>query len=202
MLRIGLTGGIGSGKSVVANEFRRLGVPIIDTDEIARELVRPGTETLADITRLFGAEILNADGSLDRAKLRRIVFADERRRRSLEAVLHPRIRTEVARQEAALTAPYCVVVIPLLVENGSDYELDQVLVVDAPDEVRIERLMRHRGFSRVEIAIIMAAQATREQRLTLADDVLENNGTLTQLSQKVEHLHSKYLDASNRTLLA
>ena len=192
MLRIGLTGGIGSGKSVVADEFRQLGVPVIDTDEIARELVLPGSEALREITRTFGREVLHDDGTLDRAKLRNIVFSDGTMRHALETILHPRIRAEVGRRVAALTAPYCVVVIPLLLESGSDYHLNRVLVVNAPVETRVERLMRDRGLSRSEIADIMAVQATDDQRQSVADDFIENNGSRVELRHRVADLDRRY----------
>lgn len=192
VLRIGLTGGIGSGKSVVADEFRQLGVPVIDTDEIARELVLPGSEALREITRTFGREVLHDDGTLDRAKLRNIVFSDGTMRHALETILHPRIRAEVGRRVAALTAPYCVVVIPLLLESGSDYHLNRVLVVNAPVETRVERLMRDRGLSRSEIADIMAVQATDDQRQSVADDFIENNGSRVELRHRVADLDRRY----------
>ena len=192
-LRIGLTGGIASGKTAVADAFARLGVPIIDTDRLAREVVEPGEPALAAVVAEFGPEILRADGRLDRARLRTLVFADAARRRRLEAILHPAIRAATAAAIGAVTAPYVVVAIPLLVESGQSSAYDRVLVVDCPAETQLARLLdRDRETPEVARAIL-AAQAGRDARLAVADDVLDNTGSLADLQAAVRRLHERYL---------
>lgn len=193
MLRIGLTGGIGSGKSAVAEEFRRLGVPIVDTDEIARELVEPASDALKEIVSAFGPDVVGDDGRLNRAKLRARVFANAEQRKRLESILHPRIRDEVTKRVARCSAPYCLLVIPLLLETGFRDLADKLLVVDASDDTRIARLIRSRGLSNMDITNIMATQATREQRIAAADDVINNDGSLDELRLPVGELHRKYI---------
>ncbi len=193
MVVVGLTGGIGSGKSTVADRFARLGVPVIDTDVIARELTAPGGAALAQIQAAFGDAVMHADGTLDRAALRRRVFADEAQRRRLEAILHPRIRKAVEAALASLDAPYALVVIPLLVETGGYRDLlDRVLVVDCPETVQVERVMARSGLAREEVAAILAAQAGRAGRLAAADDVIVNAATPQALDAEVEALDSRY----------
>lgn len=191
--RIGLTGGIGSGKSAVADCFYRLEVPVIDADLITRELVRPGTPALGEIAETFGKDVLQANGSLDRARLRQRIFNDAAARKRVEAILHPRVRDEIARQTSLLSAPYCIIVIPLLLESGQQDLVDRILVVDAPESLQIERTMDRDQVNREQVEKIVASQASREQRLAIADDVIENNGTLEDLAQKVEALHARYL---------
>ena len=193
-LRIGLTGGIGSGKTAASERFRQLGAAVIDTDQIARQLVEPGQPALQDIVQAFGEAVLDADGRLDRAALRRIVFADAGKRRRLERILHPRIRARTTELAAAADAPYCVLVIPLLLETASPYDLDRVLVVDAPEELQIERVMARNGLDRREVEAIMASQVNRQRRLEAADDVVVNDGDLDKLYGQVEALHRKYLE--------
>jgi len=193
MLKIGLTGGVGSGKSTVANLFAAHGAPVIDTDLIARELVAPGQPALAEIAARFGAEALNADGTLNRPGLRRRIFADETARKALEGILHPRIRAEVQRRLAALEAPYAIVVIPLLVETGAyDALLDRVLVVDVPESIQLERLMARDGMDEPLTRAMLAAQAIRAARLARADDVIDNSGAPGALAPQVERLHRLY----------
>jgi len=192
-LRIGLTGGIGSGKTAASAWFRRQGIAVIDTDDIARQLVEPGQPALDEIVREFGAGILDAHGRLDRSALRRIVFRDAGRRRRLEQILHPRIRARAGQLADAAGTPYCVVVIPLLVETASPYDLDRVLVIDAPEELQIQRVMARNGMSREEVEAILASQAGREARLAAADDVVVNDGDLKRLHGQLEGLHRKYL---------
>lgn len=190
---VGLTGGIGSGKSTVAELFRRRGVAVIDTDEIAHALTRPGAEGFAAIVRAFGPEVLDAQGRLDRVRLRRLVFADADARKKLEDILHPLIRAEVARKLAAAPGPYVVVVVPLLIETGGFRELvDRVLVVDCPEETQIRRTMARSGLTRPEVVAIMAAQAPRARRLACADDVLDNSGEPTALEEGVARLDAQY----------
>jgi dephospho-CoA kinase len=194
MFAVGLTGGIGSGKSTVADCFAALGVPVIDTDVIARELTAPGGAALEAIRAAFGATVMQADGTLDRAVLRRRVFADSAARHQLEAILHPRIRQGVALKLATLTAPYALIVIPLLVETG-DYRdvLNRVLVVDCPEAVQIARVMARSGLVHGEIKAILAAQAGRAERLAVADDIIVNTVSLGALRAEVAALHQRYL---------
>ena len=192
-LVIGLTGGIGSGKSAAARLFAERGVPVVDADVVARDLVAPGEPALEEIHRAFGATVLTDDGELDRQRLRELVFASEARRRELEAILHPRVYTEMARRLAALDGPYAVAVVPLLLETGGREMVDRVLVVDAPEEVQIERTAARDGSSREAVARILAAQMSREARLAAADDVLENDGDLDALAARVDALHRRYL---------
>jgi dephospho-CoA kinase len=200
MLRVGLTGGIGSGKSTVAELFARHGAPVIDTDVIARQVVAPGRPALAEIARDFGSELLNASGELDRPRMRQRVFEDSDARRRLEAILHPRIRAAVREQLAATTAPYCLIVVPLLVETGFDELIDRVLVVDAEERLQQERVGRRDNVSADAVRRTMAAQVTRAQRLARADDVIANNGTLADLERAVEQLHASYLALGHNAL--
>lgn len=200
MFTVGLTGGIGSGKSTVADCFASHGVPVIDTDVIARELTSDG-EALAQIRAVFGDAVMRADGTLDRAVLRRRVFADSAARRQLEAILHPRIRQTVERTLATLTAPYVLVVIPLLVETGGYRDLlDRVLVVDCPEDVQIARVMARSGLTRDEVAAVLAAQAGRAERLAVADDVIVNTASPEALSAEVATLHHRYQALSGKVL--
>lgn len=194
MFTIGLTGGIGSGKSAAASRFAELGVPVIDTDMIAHELTRPGRPALDAIRASFGDAVMAADGSLDRPVLRRRVFADPAARRQLEAILHPLILHEVKARLAALSAPYAVAVIPLLVETGAYGSLlDRIAVVDCPEELQIARTVSRSGLTREEVGAVLAAQATRSARLAAADDVIVNTGTLAALRDEVDALHQRYL---------
>ncbi|MDT8387659.1 MAG: dephospho-CoA kinase [Thiogranum sp.] len=192
-LRIALTGGIGSGKSEVARRFAELGAPIIDTDIIARKLVEPGAPALEEIVALFGADILDPGGHLDRAALRKRIFADSGKREQLEAILHPRIRESAVAQADQLDARYCLLVIPLLLETGGDYPVDRVLVVDTPPELQYQRVAVRDGLSDHEIAAILATQVERQQRLAAADDVIVNEGSLGALQSQVNDLHLLYL---------
>jgi dephospho-CoA kinase len=193
-LRIGLTGGIASGKSAVADAFARRGVAIVDTDVIAREVVEPGRPALAAVVAAFGADVLGADGRLDRRALRRLVFADPALRRRLEAILHPAIRAEMQRQAAAAAGPYVVIAIPLLVENRLQQQVDRVLVVDCPPDVQLGRLLARDSETPDGARAILAAQATRDERLAVADDVVANDGSLDDLDARVGALHRRYLE--------
>ena len=191
---VGLTGGIGSGKSAVAALFARLGVHVVDTDEIARELTRPGGEAIAPIRAAFGEQAIAADGSLDRVAMRRLAFGDGGERKRLEAILHPLIRTESERRVGRASSPYAMLVIPLLVEGGVDRSrTPRVVVVDCPEASQIERVMRRSGLSEAEVRAILASQATRGQRLAEADDVIDNSGPPSALQGQVSRLHEKYL---------
>lgn len=189
---IALTGGIASGKSVVADLFTRLGVPVLDTDQIARDVVELGTPTLARLTEEFGAGILDPAGKLDRARMREQVFADPQKRRRLEAIMHPAIREELARRSQAAGGAYQIHVIPLLVEGGRSEAYDRVLVVDCPEADQLKRLVARDGSSIEQAQLILAAQASREQRLAAADDVIVNTGTLEDLQRFAQTLHQNY----------
>jgi len=193
MLRIGLTGGIGSGKSAAALLFSARGAPIIDTDEIARALVEPGQPAYDEIIKRFGETILDGNRRIDRDKLRERVFDNATERQRLEAILHPRIREVVRAKIADLDGPYCIVVVPLLIESGFDDLVDRILVVDTNENLQIQRTVTRSGLSEPEIRKIMSAQATRAQRLQRADDVIENNADRKQLEKEVERLHHWYL---------
>jgi dephospho-CoA kinase len=200
MFTVGLTGGIGSGKSTVADRFAAHGVPVIDTDVIARELTAPDGDALAAIRAAFGESVVQADGALDRAALRRRVFADASARRQLEAILHPRIRHVVERTRAALTAPYVLIVIPLLVETGGYADLlDRVLVVDCSEDMQIARVMARSGLGRDEVKAILTAQAGRAERLSAADDVIDNTASAESLDAQIATLHQRYLALGRRS---
>jgi dephospho-CoA kinase len=196
--RIALTGGIASGKTAVANEFIRLGVPVLDSDQIARDVVEPGTAALALIIRQFGSEILDSTGRMDRRKMRELVFADPAKRKQLEAITHPAIREELARKSASAGGPYQIHAIPLLTEGGRAKSYDRVLVVDCPEELQIARLMQRDGVDETQARRALAAQASRQQRLAIADDIIENTGALDTLREHVADLHAKYLNLAAR----
>ncbi|KKY69084.1 dephospho-CoA kinase [Klebsiella aerogenes] len=190
---VALTGGIGSGKSTVADEFAHLGVTVIDADIIARQVVEPGTPALLAIAERFGPQMINDDGSLNRRRLRERIFAHSEDKAWLNALLHPLIQQETRRQMQASTSPYLLWVVPLLVENRLTDKADRILVVDVPKETQIERTIRRDGVSREHAEHILAAQATREQRLAAADDVIENMGSADAVASHVARLHDKYL---------
>jgi len=193
MLIIGLTGGIGSGKSTVADYFAQHGIPVIDADQLARELVVPGSPALNEIIDLFGPNILLPDGSLDRHQLRQRVFADPAQKRRLEAILHPRVYTELGYRTQALRTPYCIWVVPLLLETGGTALVDRVLVVDAPESLQRQRVLRRAGMDETTLEAILSSQINRAERLSAADDVVVNNSDLSQLQQQVTALHHRYL---------
>ena len=192
-IRIGLTGGIASGKTLVADFFSELGVPVIDTDVIARQVVEPGTTALDEIRSTFGDEVLQEDGSLNRRAVREIVFADTAKREQLEAILHPRIREETMRQVAAVNEPYMIVVVPLLVESPMSALMDRVLVVDCSEETQLRRLLLRDGENVVSAQRIIDAQASRADRLTIADDVINNDGDPAKAREQALELHQSYL---------
>ncbi len=196
MYRVGLTGGIASGKTTVSNLFAAFGVPVIDSDEIAREVVAPGCAALQAIVARFGAGMLQADGALDRRRLRSLVFSDPAARRDLEAITHPAIRAEMDRRSSTAGGEYQILAIPLLVEGGGRGRVDRLLVVDCPIEVQLRRLQARDGSSEVEARAILAAQASRETRLAAADDVILNDGDLAQLGARVHALHERYRKAA------
>jgi dephospho-CoA kinase len=190
---VGLTGGIGSGKSAAAEHFARLGATVVDTDLIAHQLTGPGGAAVAEIARLFGSEYVDPSGALDRKRMRALAFSDPAAKRRLESLLHPMIRDESKRQIDAATGPYVVHVVPLLVESpGYRERVQRVVVVDCPEEVQVERVMARSGLSGREVRAIMDAQVPRQSRLAAADDVIDNSGTLEQLHQQVGALHRRY----------
>jgi dephospho-CoA kinase len=193
-LRIGLTGGIASGKSTVSQRFVELGVPVIDADVAARAVVLPGTPGHKLIVQRFGEGILSANGELDRRALRELIFNDPAARRDLDAILHPLIRAHMESQAAAALGPYLVMAIPLLVEGGSSRErIDRVLVVDVDEDKQLERVQARDGISMQQARAILGSQASREARLAAADDVLLNAGTVAELRQVIDRLHQDYL---------
>jgi dephospho-CoA kinase len=191
---VGLTGGIGSGKSAAADEFAKLGAAVVDTDAISRELTEKGGAAVADIEKLFGREFLDPTGGMDRKKMRDHVFADPGAKRALEALLHPMIREESARRIARARGPYVVHVVPLLIESP-DYRkrVDRVLVVDCPEETQLARVRARSGLAEDEVRAIMRGQISRAERLGAADDVIDNGGSREALRNQVAALHKKYL---------
>lgn len=191
---VALTGGIGSGKSTVADAFARFGVAIVDADIIARQIVEPGTPALDAIAAHFGNEMLLADGSLNRAALRQRIFSDADEKRWLNQLLHPQIQRETQRQLAKAQSCYVLWVVPLLVENGLQDRADRVLVVDVDSETQLARTMARDGISRQQALNILSAQATREQRLAVADDIIDNSGSAQGIEPYVAALHQHYLE--------
>ena len=191
---VGLTGGIGSGKSTVADLFVARGARLVDTDAIAHTLTASGGAAMPALCATFGDDIANAEGALDRARMRARVFANPAERSRLEAILHPLIRAESRRQVEAADAPYVVLAVPLLIESGDwSQRCDRVLVVDCPPEVQRARVMARSGLTATEVDRIIAAQATRAQRLAAADDVIDNTAGLQALGERVDALHHHYL---------
>ena len=193
-LVVGLTGGIGSGKSAAAEEFARLGATVVDTDAIAHELTGAGGAAIPGVERLFGRAFVDSSGAVDRKRMRDLVFSDAEQKARLESLLHPMIRTESERRIASATGPYVVLVVPLLVESP-DYRarLGRVLVVDCPEALQITRVRQRSALPEGEIRRIMASQIQRERRLGAADDVIDNSGAIAALQQQVRKLHEIYL---------
>jgi dephospho-CoA kinase len=193
-LRIGLTGGIASGKSTVTQRFAELGIPVIDADVAARIVVEPGKPGLEQVVRRVGLGVLDTSGNLDRPALRALIFNDSASRQALDAILHPLIRVEMEQQAARATGPYLVMAIPLLIEGGRAHErVDRVLVVDVDEALQLQRVEARDGCSPNQARAILASQVSREARLAAADDVLRNSGTVADLRQAVDRLHEKYL---------
>ena len=193
MLKVGLTGGIASGKSLVADLFAQAGASIVDTDLIAREIVAPGQPGLAAIVAQFGDEVLGPDGELDRRHMRTLIFNSEPRRRQLEQLLHPLIRTQTMSRMDEATGPYVIAVVPLLAETGFGDLVDLVLVVDCDEATQVSRLMQRDVHTAEEARRIIASQASRAERLAIADDVIDNSGDEASTHQQVVKLHSEYL---------
>jgi len=192
-LRIGLTGGIASGKSTVADMFSELGAIVIDTDVVAREVVMPGQPALSEIRDAFGDDVIHEDGSLDRAAMRQLVFSDDTLRSDLEAILHPRIGQETIRQATAANGLYQIIVVPLLTKSSLIQFVDRVVVVDCDEDTQMGRLLARDIEFEPQARSILAAQASREERLAIADDVIRNDGDLESTSAQVAALHHRYL---------
>lgn len=193
MLKIGLTGGIGSGKSTVAKCFAKLNIPIIDADKIAHELLKPNTATYKKIIAYFGEKILTTRKALDRNKLRQLIFHNRKERLWLEKLVHPRIRTEMIKRVTSLKAPYCVMAIPLLFETKISPKVDRILVVDCPKKTQIKRTHERSHYCLNQIKAIIATQIARKERLRRADDVIRNTKTVAGLKKMVKKLHNYYL---------
>jgi dephospho-CoA kinase len=192
-LRIGLTGGIASGKSAVAERFIELGVPVIDADAAARAVVAPGKPGLSEVIKRFGGGVIGENGELDRRAMRDLIFNDPAARRDLEGILHPLIRADMELSAEAAAGPYIVMAIPLLVEGNTRDRVDRILLVDVDEAVQLQRLMARDRCSLEQARAIVATQASRSARLAVADDVLPNSGTVTELRQAVDGLHERYL---------
>ncbi|SMF02637.1 dephospho-CoA kinase [Alteromonadaceae bacterium Bs31] len=195
MFVVGLTGGIGSGKTTISDTFARLGVNIVDADLIAKEIVATGSPALSSIRDHFGTEILDKSGNLNRAKLRKIIFDEPSQRKILENITHPLIRTEILRQLQQSNSDYTILSAPLLLENGLDSYVDRVAVVDLAEEAQVQRSMRRDGASEENIRAIIASQISREERLKRADDIINNSGTIEDAKQQVAQLHRLYLES-------
>jgi dephospho-CoA kinase len=191
---VGLTGGIGSGKTAVSDRFRDLGIDVVDADLASRAVLAPGQPAVTAIAEHFGAELIVEDGSLDRAELRRRVFANADDRRWLEALTRPLIAQWLHQQLTAAASPYAILVNPLLIETGHARVCQRVLVVDAPETLQLQRTMRRDGNDEAQVRAIMAAQASRRERLAAADDVIVNDGDLSVLDERVRALHQRYLE--------
>lgn len=191
--RVGLTGGIGSGKSTVSSIFSRLGVPVIDADQIARSLVEPGTDALSKLTAHFGEEILN-QGQLDRRRLRELIFTDEAAKEWVEALLHPLVKREMLSRADQQDSAYVVLEIPLLFEAGYQNLLDRVLVIDVPPALQVDRVVSRDEVPQSQVESVIRAQISAKARLKQANDVIDNTGSLEQLREQVEALHRKYLE--------
>lgn len=198
MLKVGLTGGIASGKSTVAELFSNYGIPIIDADLIARELIEPDQEAFEDIIQTFGDQVLNVDGSLNRPILRQLIFSDAVVKQKLERILHPRIRQKLLEQSQACNTIYCIMAIPLLVEADMTDLVDHVLVIDLEPALQLERLCQRDNISETEAQDSINSQCDRQQRLAISDDIIVNNGSMDSLKQHVEKLHQDYLSLAKK----
>lgn len=192
MLKIGLTGGIGCGKSTVCDLFAELGVPIIDADLIARQLVIPGSKTLGILVEQFGDNILQLDGNLNRSQLRALVFADPKQKNRLDQIMHPLIYAEIDKQIQSVKANYCILAIPLLIETQQMAKVDRIAVVDCPVELQLARVMHRDHLSQQQVLAIINSQLAREKRQMFADDIISNTGTTAQLAEQVKRLHNSY----------
>ena len=196
---VGLTGGIGCGKTTVANMFGALGATLIDTDDIAHALTAPGGAAMAALVAEFGPQFANADGALERTRMRNLVFSDAAAKKRLEAILHPRIRDAALAAAAVASGPYVIYVVPLLIESGTwRARVQRVLAIDCPETVQVARVMARNGLTEEQVRAIMATQVTRAERLAAADDVITNDGDLAALQPQIALLHAQYLAFSER----
>lgn len=194
MLKVGLTGGIGSGKTTVSNLFKNLfSVPVIDADEISRDLLKPNQPAYLEVIKLFGQEVVSQDQQLNRKYIREIIFSDETKRKALENIVHPRVRNEISSQSQTLTSGYCLIVVPLLIETNMHDLVDRICVVDTAVENQIQRIQARDNCDSKSAKKILSSQIDRDSRLSHADDVIDNNGDLADLNQQISHLHEKYL---------
>jgi len=193
MFTVVMTGGIASGKTSASDLFTSYGVPILDTDLAARAVVEPGQPALNEIKMTFGNDVITASGELDRAALREIIFEQPEKRLELEAILHPKIRAHINEQKNQLDAAYCIIVVPLFLESGRGYEADRLLVIDVPTDLQRERLAKRDNTSPEQIEQILKSQAAREERLSAADDVIDNTASPESLAARVAELHQQYL---------
>lgn len=198
ILRVGLTGGIGSGKSTVARLFADKDVPVIDADIVTRRLVEPGEAALNEISEILGKEFISDDGRLDRARLREAIFENEATRKRLEAILHPRVAEVIEKEVASIDSTYCIIVIPLLFEAGQEFLVDRILVVDAPEEMRVDRVTARDHIDTGKVKTIMASQLDRKSRLAHADEVVVNDTDEATLKDRVDHLHGHYLQIAHQ----
>ena len=197
-LIVGVTGGIGAGKSAATSHFEQLGITIVDADIVAREIVAPDSPTLAKLVDIFGEDILLEDGALNRAKLRELVFSDDTAKASLNGIMHPAIRTEIMSQLGQANSPYVILSAPLLIENGLEKNVNSVVVVDVPETLQLARASARDDVSEEQIKAIMQSQCSRKDRLKHAEYVLDNSGTLKQLHEQVERLHDELMQRTKR----
>ena len=197
VLTIALTGGIGSGKTSIASIFKSLGVPIIDSDTISKEIILPGKPCFKDIVNEFGEEILTNKGTIDRYKLRDIIFNNDKARIKLENIIHPVVFKNIDTEISLINYPYCLVIIPLLIETKSTERFDRILVIDAPESLQFERIVKRDDISPILIKKIIKTQAKRKERLRYANDIIVNNDTIMNLNKSINTLHKKYLGLSN-----
>ena len=193
LLRIGLTGGIGSGKTTVKNFFDELGAPTVDADEISHRITKPGHTAFDEVVALFGKESLDETGNLDRKRLRALIFDEPDLKQKLEAIIHPRVRAQIRDFTDRVDYPYCIICIPLLLETGAQSTVDRVLVVDAPEELQVARVSRRDNAEERQTRSIIRSQAGREQRLNAAHDIIVNDGNINDLKAQVENLHERYM---------
>lgn len=192
LLRVGLTGGIGSGKTTVKNFFDELGAPTIDADEISHRITKPGQAAFDEVIALFGKESLDETGNLDRKRLRALIFDEPDLKQKLEAIIHPRVRSQIREFTDRVDYPYCIICIPLLLETGAQSTVDRVLVVDAPEELQVARVNRRDNADERQTRSIIRSQAGREQRLHAAHDIIVNDGNISDLKAQVDNLHERY----------
>ena len=192
LLRVGLTGGIGSGKTTVKNFFDELGAPTIDADEISHRITKPGQAAFDEVVALFGKESLDETGNLDRKRLRALIFDEPELKQKLEAIIHPRVRAQIREFTDRVDYPYCIICIPLLLETGAQSTVDRVLVVDAPEELQVARVNRRDNADERQTRSIIRSQAGREQRLHAAHDIIVNDGNISDLKAQVDNLHERY----------